>query len=1011
MLGPMAHDGVEPIGAMGNDTPHAVLSDVPQLLYNYFRQLFAQVTNPPIDSIREELVTATDVMMGTEGNLLETLPESCRQIRLKTPILTNADLGKIRAHRPAGFRPQTFPILFNPDEGSAGLERALEELFAAVDAAIEDGVNILILSDRGLSRERAAIPALLAVAGLHHHLIRNGKRTQVTLVLESGEPREVHHFAVLIGYGATAINPYLAYESLDDMIARGHVARHGLCTRPSTSITRRGQERGQGLLQDGHLHHPELLRRADLRGAGPEHALRGQVLHRGRRRASKASAWRRSPRRRRAAIARAFPDALDQRAGAARRRRLPMAARRRAPPLQPADHSLLQKAVPRQRLCGVQAVHGAGQRAEPRQPARCAACSTSSSTPTPIPLEEVEPVEAIVKRFKTGAMSYGSISKEAHEALAIAMNRIGGKSNTGEGGEDPARYMPDANGDSRSSAIKQVASGRFGVTSDYLVNAQELQIKMAQGAKPGEGGQLPGRKVYPWMAKVRYSTPGVGLISPPPHHDIYSIEDLARADPRPQERQPIRAHQRQAGGRGGRGHDRRGRGQGPCRRDPDQRARRRHGRFAQSSIKHAGLPWELGVAETHQTLVLNNLRSRVVVETDGQLQHRARRGHRRAAGGGGVRLRHRPAGGVGLHHDARLPPGYLPGGRGDAEPGAAQEVHGRPAARGQLHVLHRRRRCARSMAQLGFRTVNEMIGRVDRLEPRQAIEHWKAKGLDFSSILYQPDCAGRAWAATARSRRTTGWSMALDKHDAAGAVRAGAGAKASAWRRRCPSATPTAWSARSWAARSPGATAQPGLPEDTIELHFQGSAGQSFGAFIPSGMTLDLEGDANDYFGKGLSGGKIIVYPPTGVDLPGGGEHHHRQRGLLRRHRRRSLHPRRGGRTLLRAQQRRQCRGGGRGRPRLRVHDRRARGGAGPHGPQLRAPACRAASPMCWTKTATSRNRCNQEMVDLETLDDADEIDEVRGDDPAPCWSTPDSAAAKRILADWETLRAAASSR
>ncbi len=998
ILGPMANDGVEPIGAMGNDTPHAVLSDVPQLLYNYFRQLFAQVTNPPIDSIREELVTASDVMMGTELNLLETLPESCRQIRLTSPVLSNADLVKIRGIHQPGFRSQTFPILFNPDEGSAGLERSLEELFAAVDAAIAQGVNILVLSDRGLSRERAAIPALLAVAGLHHHLIRNGKRTQVTLILESGEPREVHHFAVLIGYGATAINPYVAYESLGEMIREGML--------PGLSYDKAVYNYRKALVKS-------VVKVCSKMGISTIQSYCGaqifEALGLSTRFVDKYFTW--TPTR---VEGIGVEEVTEE---TVRRHRRAFPARSTNGLVLPAGGDYQWRHDGERHVLNPQTIHllqksvrGNDYAAFNRYTALVNEQSHATNTlrglldfkfdAAPIPLEEVEPVEAIVKRFKTGAMSYGSISKEAHEALAIAMNRIGGKSNTGEGGEDPARYIPDANGDSRSSAIKQVASGRFGVTSYYLVNAQELQIKMAQGAKPGEGGQLPGRKIYPWVAKVRYSTPGVGLISPPPHHDIYSIEDLGELiHDLKNANQYARINVKlvaevgvgtvAAGVAKGHadvilisGHDG-GTGASPF-----------------SSIKHAGLPWELGVAETHQTLVLNNLRSRVVVETDGQLRTGRDLAIAALLGAEEYGFATSPLVVLGCIMMRVCHLDTCPVGVATQNPELRKKFTGDPQ-----HVVNYMYFLAQElreiMAQLGFRTVNEMIGRVDRLEPRQAIEHWKAKGLDFSSILYQPpvpDNVGRY----CQIPQNHGLEMALDSTTllelCKPALEEGKRVAATLPIRNTNRVVGTM--VGSEISRRYG---EAGLPDDTIELHFQGSAGQSFGAFIPHGMTLELEGDANDYFGKGLSGGKLIVYPPQASTFPAeeniiignvafygatAGEAYVRgvagERFAVRNS---------GVYAVVEGVGDHGCEymtGG-----RVVVLGRTGRNfGAGMSG----------GIAYVLDEDGTFVQRFNDEMADLETLDDAAEIEEVRGMIRRHLEYT-DSTAAKRILAEWETRR------
>jgi len=858
-IGPMAQNGIQPVGSMGTDTPLAVLSDKPQLLYNYFKQLFAQVTNPPIDPIREELITSTTLTLGSEGNLVDPKPESCRQLRLSTPILKNSEMEKLRRVDLPGLRSVTLPILFNPHEGKAGLERALEELFRAADRAIAGGATILILSDKGVDRSHAPIPALLASSGLHHHLIRSGARTRVGLVLESGEPREVHHFCLLIGYGIQAINPYLAYECLNDMIGEGMLenityekavkgynkavvkgvvkvmSKMGISTIKSYCGAQIFEAVGLG---------QEVIDRyftwtpSRVSGIGLEEiALEAERQHE-----------------------RAFPVFPLNGHTLEVHGQYQYRADGELHLFNPKTIHLLQKACRTNQYTTFKEYTKLVDDQSERM-ATLRALMELKLAPQPIPIEEVEPVEAIVKRFKTGAMSYGSISKEAHESLAIAMNRIGGKSNTGEGGEDPARYIPDANGDSRNSAIKQVASGRFGVTSYYLTQAKELQIKMAQGAKPGEGGELPGRKVYPWIAKVRYSTPGVGLISPPPHHDIYSIEDLAQLI---HDLKNANHHARisvklvsevgvgtiAAGVAKGHadvvlisGHDG-GTGASP-----------------QTSIKHAGLPWELGLAETHQTLVLNNLRSRIAVETDGQLK----------TGRDVVIAALLGAEEFGFATTALVTLGCImmrvchldtcPVGVATQNPELRKKFEGDPA-----HVVNFMRFIAQEireyMAKLGFRTINEMIGRSDRLEMKQAVDHCKAKGLDYSAILYQPD-VGPDVGRYCQIPQNHGLENALDNQAllklAAPALERREKVKATLPIRNTHRVVGTILGSEVTRRFGPE-----GLPEDTIHFHFRGSAGQSFGAFVPLGVTLELEGDANDYFGKGLSGGKVILYPPEG---------------------------------------------------------------------------------------------------------------------------------------------------
>jgi glutamate synthase (ferredoxin) len=859
LMAPMAKDGVEAVGSMGTDTPLAVLSDKPQPLYNYFKQLFAQVTNPPIDCIREELITSAETTIGSERDLLNPAPESCRLIELKSPILTNEELAKLRHVNLPGFKSVSLPILFKVADGEAGLEAAMEKLYDRASRAIADGVNILILSDRGIDRENAAIPALLAVSGLHHHLIREGTRTRVGLVIETGEPREVHHFSLLIGYGAGAINPYLAFETLDDMIRQGllknidhkkacyHfakaavkgvvkvISKMGISTIQSYRGAQIFEAVGlkQSLIDRYFTWTPSRVEGVGLDVIAREVLMRHQY---------------------------AFPDRQVNGHTLEVGGQYQWRAEGEVHLFSPQTVHKLQQAV-RTGNFKVFKEYSALVNEQSRKTCTLRGLLDLKFAPTPVPIEEVETVEAIIKRFKTGAMSYGSISKEAHEALAIAMNRIGGKSNTGEGGEDPARYVKEANGDSKNSAIKQVASGRFGVTSLYLVNAQELQIKMAQGAKPGEGGQLPGAKVYPPIAKVRHSTPGVGLISPPPHHDIYSIEDLAElihdlknANHRARISVKLVAEVGVGTVAAGvskahadvvliSGYDG-GTGASP-----------------QTSIKHAGIPWELGLAETHQTLVLNNLRSRIAVETDGQLKTGRDVIIAALLGAEEFGFATAPLVTLGCVMMRVCHLNTCPVGVATQDPELRKNFTGDPA-----HTVNFMRYIAEEvrelMSQLGFRTINEMVGRTDRLEARKAVEHWKTRGLDYSNILYRPnmpDSVGRY----CQIPQDHGLDKALDNTTllklCAPAIERGEKVTANVPIRNVNRVVGTILGSE--ITRRHGVK---GLPEDTVQLNFKGSAGQSFGAFIPKGVTLRLEGDANDYLGKGLSGGKIIVYPPGG---------------------------------------------------------------------------------------------------------------------------------------------------
>lgn len=856
IIAPMAADGQEAIGAMGTDTPLAVLSDKPQLLYNYFKQLFAQVTNPPIDAMREEIITATETFIGSEGNLVHPTPESCRQIKVKYPIITNEELAKLRDINNPGFRSFNLPMLFKADNGEQGMKRALDEIFSDASRAISEGANILILSDRGVSRKYAAIPALLAVSGLHQHLIREGTRTKVSIIVESGEPREVHHFALLIGYGASAINPYLAYETIDGMVREGMLKESHLKygakkytkaavkgivkTLSKMGISTVQSYQGAQIFEAVGIS-KEVIDRyftktaSRIDGIGLD-VIAGEVLIRHKNAFDERSTeevletggqyqWRRD-----GEYHLYNPETIHK---------LQLACRTNDYRTFGEYSRLLDEQT--QRQCTIRGL------------------LEFKYDRAPVPIEEVESVDSICRRFKTGAMSYGSISKEAHEAMAIAMNRLGGKSNTGEGGEDPERFKPDNNGDSRCSAIKQVASGRFGVTSNYLVNAKELQIKMAQGAKPGEGGQLPGAKVYPWIAKVRHSTAGVGLISPPPHHDIYSIEDLAELiyDLKNANRDArisvklvseVGVGTVAAGVAKGRadvvlisGYDG-GTGASP-----------------RSSIRHAGLPWELGLAETHQTLMLNDLRSRIVIETDGKLMTGRDVIIAALLGAEEFGFATAPLVTLGCVMMRVCNLDTCPVGIATQNPELRKKFCGDPQ-----YVVNFMRFIAQEMrewmARLGFRTIDEMVGHSEILEPNNAILHWKSKGLDLSPILYQPDLPGDSPRHCIKSQEhliadTLDTQVLLD-------ICRPALQKGEKVVSELPIRNTNRVVGTILGSEITKIYGEKGLPEDTISLKFTGSAGQSFGAFIPRGLSLALEGDANDYLGKGLSGGRIVVYPP-----------------------------------------------------------------------------------------------------------------------------------------------------
>ncbi len=855
LMAPMAINAQEAVGSMGTDTPLAVLSDRPQLLFHYFKQLFAQVTNPPIDPIREEIVMSLKATIGSEQNLFEETPLHCHQLELENPVISNVELEKIRRIAAGRIRSKVLRTHFPVGDGGAGLERALDELCKQASEAISQGYSILILSDRGHDENWAPIPSLLATAAVHHHLIREGTRTRCGIVVESGEPREVHHFCCLIGYGAGAVNPYLAIETVMDMVRDGRIkgvdettavehylkaANKGvLKVMTKMGISTVQSYRGAQIFEAVGLNREVIDRyftwtASRIEGVGldviaRECAMRHHEAYEvpanldGELDPGGQYQWRR-----RGEYHMYNPETIAKLQHACRSGNYQLFK----------EYSRLVNEQSRQ-LCTIRGL----LRFKPGNP---------------IPLSEVEPATEIVKRFKTGAMSLGAISREAHETLAIAMNRIGGKSNTGEGGEDPVRYVPDPNGDSRRSAIKQVASGRFGVTSHYLVNADEIQIKMAQGAKPGEGGQLPGHKVDQYIASIRYSTPGVGLISPPPHHDIYSIEDLAQlihdlknANNRALISVKLVAEVGvgtvAAGVSKGKADvvlisgDSGGTGASPL-----------------TSIKHAGLPWELGLAETQQVLVLNDLRGRIRVETDGQLKTGRDVAIAALLGAEefGFATAALVASGCVMMRVCHL--NTCPVGIATQDPVLRKKFQGKPehVVNFMLFVAEELREI---MAELGFRTVDEMVGRVDMLDAAEAIDHWKAKGVDLSQILHKPDVPPTV-PIRCVEEQDHGLDKALDNELirlAEPALERGQPVEIQMPIRNVNRTVCTMLSAE--ISRRYG---EKGLPPETIRIKFTGSAGQSFCAFLANGIAVELEGDANDYFGKGLSGGRIVVYPP-----------------------------------------------------------------------------------------------------------------------------------------------------
>ncbi|MCH7734333.1 MAG: glutamate synthase large subunit [Chloroflexi bacterium] len=863
LLNPLAEDGSEAYGSMGSDTPLAVLSDRPQNLFSYFKQQFAQVSNPPLDKQFEKVVTQMSMTIGRQGNLFDETPEHCRQLRVEHPVLTNHELAKIRNLDLPGIRTRTVSTLWPVKDGARGLRAALDRVRDEAAKAVEDGYEIIVLSDRGVDSESAPIPSILATGAVHHHLIREGLRLRVGLVVESGDPREVHHFAVLYGYGANAVNPYLTFETISDMLrSRREIEDDVIDDATAERNFVEGIEKGvlnvmakMGVSTLQSYHGAQIFE-----GLGLSQKLVDEFF-----------TW--TPTK----IQGIGIDEIAQDCVAAHKRAFPDVQMAAEMPLDiggvyqwraggehhmynPETVALLQDSVNRNDA-RVFAEYSSLADDETRRLSTIRGLLEFKFDPDrEIPLSEVEPASEIVKRFATGAISLGSISREAHETLAIAMNRLGARSNTGEGGEDSRRYTPDPNGDSRSSSVKQVASGRFGVTINYLTNATDLQIKMAQGSKPGEGGHLPGHKIDEYIGLIRRTTPGVDLISPPPHHDIYSIEDLAQLIhdlKNANDRARIHVKLVSKAGVGtiavgvakGKGDvvlisgDSGGTGSSPL-----------------SSIKHAGLPWELGLAETQYTLVANGLRSRIVVQTDGQIKTARDVAIAAILGADewGIATGALIALGCIMLRKCHLNTCTV--GIATQDPELRKDFRGRPEAvvnffnllAGDLRLI---------MSKLGVKTVNDMIGRTELLEPRRAVEHWKARGMDVTPLLAQPDVdpgIGR-YASEAQDH---GLENALDHKLIATAK--------DAIVHQIPVRAEFEISNQN---RTVGAMlsnriaqryGDEGLPEGTIDFTFNGSAGQSFGAFLAPGVTFRVHGDANDYLGKGLSGGRLILVPPDG---------------------------------------------------------------------------------------------------------------------------------------------------
>ncbi|HTK63937.1 MAG TPA: glutamate synthase large subunit [Pseudonocardia sp.] len=869
LLAPMAMTAAEPIGSMGNDAPLAPFSEFPRPLFDYFTQQFAQVTNPPLDAIREELVTSLETQLGAEPNLLVGNADSCRRIVLPFPVLANHELAKIVHIDDDGDQPEyqavTVRGVYKVRGGGAALRARLDAICVEVAEAVEDGARLIVLSNRGVDAEHAGIPSLLLTGAVHHHLVRQKTRSMVGLVVEAADAREVHHIALLIGYGAAAVNPYLAMATVDDMCDRGLLGDLDKATATGNLIKALGKGVRKTMSKMGvstvaSYNGAQIFEAiglgkevVDLCFTGTTSRLGGvgfDTL------AEEVARWHRL----------AFPEDGVH----ASHRELVTGGdyqwRREgeAHLFNPATVFKLQHSTRSGRYDIFQEYSKLVDDQSERLLTLRGLFSFKEGVREPIPIDEVEPVSEIVKRFATGAISYGSISQEMHQTLAIAMNRIGGKSNTGEGGEDSDRFTPDANGDSRRSAIKQVASGRFGVTSEYLVNADDLQIKISQGAKPGEGGQLPGTKVYPWIAKTRHSTPGVGLISPPPHHDIYSIEDikqlihdLKNANPR------ARVHVKLVSEVGVgtvaagvakaysdvvliSGHDG-GTGASPL-----------------SSLKHAGTPWELGLAETQQTLIANKLRDRIVVQADGQLK--TGRDVIIAALLGAEEFGFATAplvvSGCIMMRVCHLD--TCPVGVATQNPALRAKFAGKPEFVVNFFEFVAEQ-VREYLAALGFRTLEEAVGRTEMLDTRHAVEHWKASGLDLSPILHVPAEVGEGTPRHRTRSQDHGLDKALDNtliQLTEGALDGGEPVRLDLPVRNVNRTVGTMLGyqlTKRWGAE--------GLPDNTIDVTLTGSAGQSFGAFVPKGITLRLIGDANDYVGKGLSGGRITVRPHPGAQF------------------------------------------------------------------------------------------------------------------------------------------------
>jgi glutamate synthase (ferredoxin) len=841
VLVPMASMGKEPIGAMGIDSPIAVLSDQYQPLFNYFKQLFAQVTNPPIDALREKIVTGTELFLGASGNFTEEAAENCKKIRIETPILSKEDFAKVRSLDYDGIRACTLDILYDVDGGGTALEKALEDLFEKAEKAIADGYTILILTDRGFSQKMAGMPTMLAVSGLHHHLIRAGLRGRADIVLDSAEPVEVHHFACLVGYGVSGIHPWGAIAAIEEMVDRGYMIdmddKKKAVVNYLKSIT------------DGII---KIMSKMGISAvASYQGAQVFEILGLAKDVVDKYFTN---------TVSRIGGLTLCEIADETKKRHMIAYGVRAKDPL-PSGGLFQYKADGEKHMYNPRTIHLFQRAVRENDYALYKEYSKlitgEENTNIPVPLEEVEPVEKITQRFKTGAMSYGSLSEEAHTCLAIAMNRLGGKSNSGEGGENACRFVPMENGDSACSKIKQVASGRFGVTASYLMSGIELQIKMAQGAKPGEGGHLPGTKVYPWIAQTRHSTPGVGLISPPPHHDIYSIEDLAQLIFDLKKVNPNARVNVKLVSEGGVGTIAAGVAKAMADVILISGYDGGTGASPRTSIQHAGLPWELGVAETHQTLVLNGLRDRVLLETDGKMMTGRDVAIAALLGAEEYGFATLPLVAMGCVMMRVCNLNTCPVGVATQNPKLRAKFAGKPEyVENTMKFIARELR--EYMAMLGYRTLDEMIGRTHHLKQKACGVPGKASTVDLSALLsfdsgitrkhLAPLAGGKEWnhyfeliQSTMRSDAKFEVDMDIRNTDRTVGARVGG-----------------------WIAKRFGDSA---LEDGKIVYNFKGAAGQSFGAFMPKGMTLKLKGEANDYVAKGLCGGEIVIAPPDDINF------------------------------------------------------------------------------------------------------------------------------------------------